>query len=115
MEHQRELTIAGVQIPIDFVIRCESSAESSLLREYTLRRLAVSLRRFGGVARHVTVRLEDINGPRRGVDSRCSITLQCRDGSQISVNATTAWPFASVTHAAKRLNAVVRRNVDKAH
>ena len=115
MEHQPGVTLAGVQIPIDFVIRWESGTDQSELREYTLRRLAFALRRFGGVARHVTVRLEDINGPRRGVDSRCSITLQCRDGRQIAVKATSAWPFASVTQAAKRLSTVIRRDADKAH
>jgi putative sigma-54 modulation protein len=115
MEHQPELAVAGVQIPIDLVVRCESAADPSLLREFTLRRLAFALRRFGGVARHVTVRLEDINGPRRGVDSRCSITLQCRDGRKIDVKATSAWPFASVTQAAKRLSTVIRRDVDKSH
>jgi hypothetical protein len=31
------------------------------------------------------------------------------DGRRIFVNATTAWPFASVTQAARRLNEAVRR------
>jgi putative sigma-54 modulation protein len=104
-----------MQVPIDFVIRCESATDPSSLREYAVRRLAFALRRFEDRARHLTVRLADMNGPKGGVDSRCSITLQCRDGRRIDVEAISAWPFASVTCAAKRLNAAVRREVDKAH
>lgn len=102
-------------VPIDFVIRSESATDPVALREYAERRLAFALRRFEDRARHLTVRLADMNGPKGGVDSRCSLTLQLRDGRRIDVEATSAWPFASVTHAAKRLNAAVRREVDKAH
>ena len=38
--------------------------------------------------RHVTVRLVAENGPRRGVDSRCSITANLVDGRQLFVEAT---------------------------
>ena len=104
-----------MQVPIDFVIRCDGAAGSAPLREYAERRLAFALRRFEDRVRHLTVRLSDVNGPRGGVDSRCSITLQLRDGRCIGVETTSAWPFASVTHAAKRLIAAVRREVDRAH
>jgi hypothetical protein len=104
-----------MQVPTDFVIRCDGAAGSTPLREYAERRLAFALRGFEGRARHLKVRLSDVNGPRGGVDSRCSITLQLRDGRSIGVETTSAWPFASVTHAAKHLIAAVRREVDRAH
>jgi hypothetical protein len=102
------------QVPTDFVIRSEGSTDAETLRRYAEHRLAFALRFFAGRARHVTVRLEDINGPRRGVDSRCAITLQLRDGRRVDVEAVTAWPFASVTLAARRLNEAVRRELGKA-
>ena len=53
------------------------------------------------------LRVTDLNGPKRGVDSRCSMTVDLVGGRRIFVDATEAWPFASVTRAAGRLNQVV--------
>jgi ribosome hibernation promoting factor len=103
-----------MDVPIDFVIRSASAADPDALRTYAERRLAFALRRFENRARRVVVRLGDTNGPRRGVDSRCSITLHMRDGRHIDVEAVTAWPFASITLAAKRLNEALRRELEKA-
>lgn len=102
-----------MQIPIEFVIRADSAIDPAALRAYIERRLTFALRRFEHRADHLTVRLADVNGPRRGVDSRCSMSLRLRDGRRIDVEAITAWPFASVTRAAKRLNAALRRELEK--
>jgi hypothetical protein len=61
-------------------------------------------------ARRVSVRLDDTNGARRGVDSRCSLTLHMRDGRHIDAEAVTAWQYASITLSAKRLNEALRRD-----
>lgn len=94
---------------IEFVIRGGRPDTVEGFREYATRRLSFALRRFERRIRHVTVRLVDLNGPRRGVDSRCSITVDLVGAGRIFVEATTAWPFASVTRAADRLGKVVRR------
>lgn len=103
-----------MDVPIDFVIRSAGTVDPDALRTYAERRLVFALRRFENSARRVWLRMGDINGPRRGVDSRCSITLQMRDGRHIDVEAVTAWPFASITLAAKRLNEALRRELEKA-
>jgi putative sigma-54 modulation protein len=103
-----------MDVPIDFVIRSASGTDPDTLRSYAERRLAFALRRFERRVRRVMVRLGDMNGPRRGVDSRCSITLELRDGRHIDVEGVTAWPFASMTLAAKRLNEALRRELEKA-
>lgn len=79
------------------------------LRRYAERRLAFALRRFRHRIRDVRLRLVDLNGPRRGVDARCSLVARLTDGKQVFVEATTAWPFASVTEAAAKLSTVLRR------
>ena len=104
-----------MDVPIDFVIRFARATDSDALRSYAERRLAFALRRFEDRVRRVLVRLGDTNGPRKGIDSRCSITLQLRAGRHIDVEAETAWPFASITLAAKRLNEALRRELEKAH
>src|SRR5688572_33450843 len=103
-----------MDVPIDFVVRSARTADPNALRTYAERRLVFALRRFENSARRVSVRLGDTNGPRRGIDSRCSITLQMRDGRHVDVEAVTAWPFASITLAAKRLNEALRRELEKA-
>ena len=98
---------------IEFVIRAGRPDTIERLREYASHRLSFALRRFESRIRRVIVRVSDLNGPRRGADSRCAITLDLIDGRRLFVNATTAWPFASVTRAASRLNKVLRREIDK--
>ena len=79
------------------------------LRDYAERRLAFALRRFEEQIRHVRLRLTDVNGPKHGVDARCAVTARLTSGKEVFVEATTAWPFRSVTQAAGRLSEAIRR------
>jgi putative sigma-54 modulation protein len=79
------------------------------LRAYAERRLTFALRRFQQHVRHVRLRVTDINGPKHGVDARCAVTAQLTNGRRLFVEATTTWPFRSVTQAAARLREAVRR------
>ena len=99
-----------MEIPVDFLIRAGQTDTTETLREYTARRLSFALRRFSHRIRHITVRVVDVNGPRGGVDTRCSMTAKLADGRQLFVDATAAWPFAAVTDAARRLSEAARRD-----
>jgi hypothetical protein len=99
--------------PIDFVIRDRSSDKTDALREYAAHRLSFALRRFRHRVTHVTLRLVDLNGPRRGLDNRCSIAADLVDGGQFVVTATAAWPFAAITLAAGRLSEALRRDASR--
>jgi ribosome-associated translation inhibitor RaiA len=94
---------------IEFLIRGGRADTADALREYTERRLSFAIGRFAHHIQRVVVRLVDVNGPRRGVDSRCSITGDLVDGHRLFVEARAAWPFAAITQAAHRLSAAVRR------
>jgi ribosome-associated translation inhibitor RaiA len=98
-----------MDIPIDVFVRADSPDATDTVREYAARRLGFALRRFQRDIRRITVRLVDLNGPRRGIDSRCSITADLTDGRRLFVDATAAWPFAAITRAAGRLNEAIRR------
>jgi hypothetical protein len=107
--------VCAMEVPIYFVIRSAGAADPDTLRTYAERRLAFALRRFENRVGHVMVRLGDVNGPKRGVDSQCSVKLRLRNGGPpIDVDAVTPWPFASITLAAKRLNAAVRHELERA-
>ncbi len=98
---------------IEFLIRAGQAETGDALREYAERRLSFALRRFAHRVRHVMFRLVDENGPRRGVDTRCSIAADLVDGRRIFVEASAAWPFTAITRAAPRLNESVRRELDR--
>jgi ribosome-associated translation inhibitor RaiA len=101
---------AHVHVPVGYILRQSTTVAPELLREYADRRLYFALRRFEDRVRAVTLRLHDENGPRDGVDSRCVITVDLLRGGPIVVEATSAWPTAAITAAAKRLNEVLRRH-----
>ena len=98
---------------IEFLIRAGQVDTADALRDYSERRLSFALRRFAHKIQHVMLRLVDVNGPRRGIDSRCSITANLVDGRRIFVEADAAWPFAAITHAAHRLNGAIRREIGR--
>jgi putative sigma-54 modulation protein len=98
---------------IEFLIRAGQADTADALREYAERRLSFALRRFAHQVQHVTVRLVDVNGPRRGIDSRCSINANLVDGRRIFVEASSAWPFTAITQAAHRMNEAIRRELGR--
>jgi len=100
MEHAIEITMDDVDPDI-----------ATQLHDYAERRLTFALRRFQRQLRHVRVRLNDVNGPRRGVDSRCAVTADLRNGHRLFVEATTTWPFRSVTKAAGQISEAIRRDL----
>jgi len=95
---------------VEFFVRGGHADTPEVFRDYAQRRLAFTVRRFGHRVRRLTVRLVDQNGPRRGVDSRCSLTADLVDGRRLFVEAIAAWPFAAVTAAASRLREALRRD-----
>lgn len=98
-----------MEISIEFLIRAGQADTAEALREYAERRLSFALRRFAHKIQHVLVRVVDVNGPRRGIDTRCSMTANLSDGRRVFVAANAAWPFAAITQAAHRLNESIRR------
>jgi putative sigma-54 modulation protein len=102
-----------MDLPVEFFVRGSRADTTEALREYAARRLSFAVRRFTRLVRHLTVRLVDENGPRRGPDTRCSITADLADRGQLFVAATAAWPFAAITLAAGRLSEALRREAGR--
>jgi len=98
-----------VDIPIDVLIRAGQVETTEALRRHAERKLSVALRPFRAQIRHIALRLVDVNGPRRGVDSRCSISADLINGQRLFVDAMAAWPVAAISRAATRLGDAMRR------
>lgn len=61
----------------------------------------------------ITVRLEDVNGPKGGVDMRCHATIHLRPGDYVIVEETEEDLFAAISVAADRAKDVVTRKIEK--
>jgi ribosome-associated translation inhibitor RaiA len=77
-------------------------------REYIERRLRFALSRFGGRIRRVMVRLEDMNGPRGGLDKRCHIEVRMSGRSVLVVDVRDVELEPAISRAAARIARRVR-------
>jgi ribosome-associated translation inhibitor RaiA len=84
---------------------------TSALRELVRKRVATRLNKFASAIQRVTVRIEDINGPRGGLDKACRAKVLLRGvGSVLAVhqhnNVRTA-----IAGALRRAESGVRRSL----
>ena len=92
-------------------LRGQGTELSMALRAHAERCVAFALRRFARRIDRVTVWLEDVNGPRGGVDKRCRITVRLRPngGAFVAKSATDA--YVAIGRAAGRAGAAVARKL----
>lgn len=79
------------------------------IREFTRRRIHFALGRFTQTIRCVTVRLQDENGTRGGVDKLCVVSVETAAGQRVLVRETQASVAAAVAAAAERAGRAVAR------
>ena len=92
--------------------RVKGYRESKEINEYAERRLLFSLSRFSNRIESVTIRLEDINGPRGGVDQQCTLSIRFKQGGQLRVESMeTDWRNA-IDLAADRIGRSVARHIE---
>ncbi len=94
-------------------IEAHNAEISRTSREWIERRLLFALSRFGDRIRRVTALVEDINGPRGGVDQRCRIDVLLAPSKRIAAEATDADAFGAVSRAAERVARRVRDALDR--
>lgn len=83
------------------------------LREHAERRILFALSRFAGRLREVRVRLADVNGPRGGVDRRCTVEVRGPGLRPLFVEVLDAEPLAALDRAADRARRAVVRALDR--
>ncbi|GAA4421245.1 HPF/RaiA family ribosome-associated protein [Acidovorax lacteus] len=86
------------------------------LRPWALARVSFVLRRLAWRAQTATVRLEDVDGPRHGLDKRCSVAIQSGDTPPVLVSATARdWTTAlniALARAAQTWKRLLQRQRD---
>jgi putative sigma-54 modulation protein len=75
---------------------------SDALREYIDRKLRWALDRYDHRLDRIQVRLEDVNGPRGGVDKRCRVQVIGRPSWRIHVEGAGATFYDAIDAAAAR-------------
>lgn len=94
-------------------VRGHDLSLSDALETHTRRRLDLAL---GGIARYlneVEVRIADVNGPRGGVDKRCTIKVALRRVGVVVARATGTDAYLTVDRAAERIRTVVTRRLTR--
>lgn len=83
------------------------------LRNYTEHRLRFSVRRLGHSIKRLRVSVEDLNGPRGGVDKRCRIIAEISPSGKLIIEETDPRIHEAVDRAADRLRRSVRRELKR--
>jgi hypothetical protein len=92
-------------------IRWKATDRSRAVEEHLRRRLRFALGRFGGRVTSVRAWLEDVNGPRGGLDKRCAIDLEGELGPR-RVEVLDADFYTAVDRAADAAGRSLTRAAD---
>ena len=100
---------------MQLLIRGDSFRLSQALQEYIARRLHFALGRFASAIQRVSVRAGDVNGPRGGIDKRCSLEVRLRAGRSAALSVTTddSDLRTAVDRSAKRMARSVARELER--
>jgi putative sigma-54 modulation protein len=102
--------LGGEMIP--FEIRSKECATDEI-REYAARRVRFALDRFRN-ARRVVVSLDDLNGPKGGMDKFCRIVAEFGFASVVVEEVQMDW-HAAIASATHRLSRKVARELKRAN
>ncbi len=86
---------------------------TAALREFVDRRLTAALDQHSNHVRRVQVRLEDVNGPRGGVDKRCAVIVHLLQRSAARVQTKRADLYDAITDTAHKLREIVGRRIER--
>ena len=95
-----KLIITGKKVKLD-----------EALREYIERRVYFALSRFSPRIARVSVTVEDVNGPRGGIDKRCRILVKLGRMEELKVETTDAEIYDAVAAAVDRVGRSVQRKL----
>ena len=89
------------------------SALDEVHRDYLRRKLHRVLEKFGSAIERTSVRLEDVNGPRGGIDKRCQVKIVVRGLPSVYVDERDSSVQAAMDRARGRANRAVRQALQR--
>jgi len=104
----------GVRI-MQIDIKAQGFSLSDALRAHAERRVRFALGASSGRVRKVVIRLGDENGPRGGIDKRCSIRAIVPGVPPVIVEQCEADLYVAIDRAAARVARTLVRRTEKLH
>jgi ribosomal subunit interface protein len=98
---------------MDLDVRGRHLQVSDALRAHLARRLAFALGRVSHRIGSARVRLEDVNGPKGGVDKRCRVAVRGDRGWVVMIEELDSDVYAAVDRAAGRAARAVERTLGR--
>lgn len=92
-------------------VHTQGFALTPALSEHTERRLRFALKHAADKVQRVTVRLADVNGPRGGVDKKCSVHIMLNGVPDIVSEDTEADMYMAINRAVDRVGRTVLRRM----
>jgi len=86
---------------------------SSAIQEHVTDRVEAALGQHEHHIGRVMVRLEDLNGPKGGIDQRCHITIAIPKHTDVIIDERGEDAYATISHAADRAKNAVGRLLEK--
>lgn len=81
------------------------------LKSFVDQRMSFVLARYGEKISRVNVTLLDVNGPKGGVDKRCSVHLKLQSATSIVLQETHEDLYEAIVYCGNRLRRIVGRKV----
>jgi len=110
-------SIATYERPEDKIMRVDIQARgfrlTEGLRAHADRRLRFALGSISGGLRNVVMRLSDENGPRGGVDKRCTIRAYLPRTPPVVIEHQEADLYVAIDRAADRVGRAVARRLER--
>jgi hypothetical protein len=94
-------------------LRARSITINDRLRAHAERRLRFALGRFGPSIRRVCLRLDDVNGPRGGVDKCCRLVVGLTQGGEVIVEDADGDLRVLLDRSADRAGRAVERRLER--
>lgn len=94
-------------------IRAAGTAADQADKDYLRRKLGRKLGKFARSIQRVSVRIEDVNGPRGGIDQRCTIKVTLADLPSVIIEANSDSLQAAMDDALARLERAVKQALQR--
>jgi len=98
---------------MELEIRIRAIDSAPRIERLARQKVHTHLHRFASQLNRVTVRLQDENGPKGGLDKRCHIVATGPRVGTLTVDTLMENPLAAVDRCVTRMTEVVRRTTSK--
>jgi len=83
------------------------------IRKLATRRLLFALSRFDSKIDDVTLTVDDLNGPKGGIDKRCQLRIELRYGADVILTNLDSTVEAGISRLADRAGRTIARRIGR--